>query len=108
MGGGLLATMSGPQIATLEQLFKVYTDLRTKGINDPGRLGNEVANLGKKLIPGVNMFSNLWYSRAIMDQLLWYRLQESINPGAIDRLERNAESRGETYIFAKPSSALGR
>ena len=108
MGGGLLATMSGPQIATLEQLFKVYTDLRTKGINDPGRLGNEVANLGKKLIPGVNMFSNLWYSRAIMDQLLWYRLQESINPGAIDRLERNAESRGESYIFAKPSSSVGR
>lgn len=109
-GGGFLQTLSGPSIGKLEDIYKIWRAWKTSGDNtDPeaaererGALANQMVRLLKGSIPG----SNLWYSRAILDRYIWWNIQESINPAALDRLEKAAKKRGDEYVFTRPIDAL--
>ena len=108
-GGGFMQTLAGPMLGKAEDVYKLWTSWKTMG-DDPdperaekerGAMANQVARMLKGVIPG----SNLWYSRHMMDRYIWWNLQEAINPAALDRLEKAAERRGDSYIFTRPTEA---
>lgn len=101
-GGGFMQTLSGPTIGKLEDAYKLWNSAKSADPEDAGKLANQAVRMLKGSIP----FSNLWYSRQIMDRLIWWNLQESINPAGLRRLEAAAEKRGDTYIFTRPTNAL--
>jgi hypothetical protein len=44
---------------------------------------------------------NLFYTRAALDYLIIYRIQEALNPGFLRRMEQRAErDNGQTYWLA--------
>ena len=108
-GGGFMQTLAGPMLGKAEDVYKLWTSWKTMGDDsDPeraekerGAMANQVARMLKGVIPG----SNLWYSRHMMDRYIWWNLQEAINPAALDRLEKAAERRGDSYIFTRPTEA---
>ena len=108
-GGGFMQTLAGPMLGKAEDVYKLWTSWKTMGDDsDPeraererGAMANQVARMLKGVIPG----SNLWYSRHMMDRYIWWNIQEAINPAALDRLEKAAERRGDSYIFTRPTEA---
>ena len=47
-------------------------------------------------------FGNLWLTRAGLDYLLWYNLQEAVSPGSVERYERNVEREQNTQFLISP------
>jgi hypothetical protein len=47
--------------------------------------------------------TNLFYTREVMNYLVWYQLQEAVNPGYLKRVENTVEQEGQEYII-KPSN----
>jgi hypothetical protein len=101
-GGGFMQTLSGPTIGKLEDAYKLWRAAKTADSEDAGKLANQAV----RMLKGATPFGNLWWSRQIMDRVLWWNLQESINPAGLRRLEDAAKKRGDTYIFTRPTNAL--
>lgn len=101
-GGGFMQTVSGPTIGKLEDAYKLWRAAKTADSEDAGKLANQAV----RMLKGATPFGNLWWSRQIMDRLIWWNLQESINPAGLRRLEDAAKKRGDTYIFTRPTNAL--
>jgi len=101
-GGGFMQTLSGPLLGKAEDAYKLWSAAKGADEEDAGKLANQAVRMLKSATP----FGNLWWSRHVMDRLLWWNLQESINPAGLQRLEAAAEKRGDTYIFTKPTAAL--
>jgi len=101
-GGGFMQTLSGPLLGKVEDAYKLWNAAKSADPEDAGKLANQAV----RMLKGATPFGNLWWSRHIMDRLLWWNLQEAINPAGLQRLEAAAEKRGDTYIFTKPTAAL--
>ncbi len=101
-GGGLMQTLSGPTIGKIEDVYKLWRAAKSADPEDAGKLANQAVRMLKGAVP----FGNLWWSRHIMDRLIWWNMQESINPAGLRRLEDAAKKRGDTYIFTRPTNAL--
>jgi len=101
-GGGFMQTLSGPLLGKVEDAYKLWNAAKGADEEDAGKLANQAV----RMLKGATPFGNLWWSRHVMDRLLWWNIQESINPAGLQRLEDAAEKRGDTYIFTKPSAAL--
>ncbi|MNO05529.1 hypothetical protein D3C81_2269540 [compost metagenome] len=56
---------------------------------------------------GQTPFMNLFYTRAALDHLFLYSVQESLNPGALRRMERRIEQEnGQSFLLAPSQSYL--
>ena len=53
-------------------------------------------------------FVNLFYTKAALDYILLYGIQESLNPGYLERTQRKMkEEYGQEYILRPSEYALG-
>mgnify|MGYP001594006474 CR=1 FL=1 len=67
-----------------------------------GDAGAKLLRTGINTLPGINLF----YTRAALDYLILYQMQESINPGYLRRMERRIEKENGQKFFLPPSSAI--
>jgi len=51
-------------------------------------------------------YGNLFYVKPALDYLLWYQLQETINPGYLRRMERRIERENDQTFYIPPSSIV--
>lgn len=56
--------------------------------------------------PGVNVAYNLFYTRWALDYLIVYRLQEMMNPGYLQRMERNLKKQKNQEFLVPPSRVI--
>lgn len=97
-GGGFIATAGGPLLGEIEQFHKLLMTLR----DDPEDAGAEAIRLGLRNTPLINLF----YTRAAMDYLFIYHLQEWASPGYLRRYERRVErERGQEFLI-RPSEVV--
>lgn len=102
-GGGFISTLVGPTAGDLESIANIYFKARDAAL-DPDKkaeVGDELFRLTYSNIPG----NNLFYVKPVMDYLLLWNLQESMNPGAMQRMERNAHKQGQEF-FISPSQRV--
>jgi len=99
-GGGTLGTIAGPGLGTAGQIVDLLQKARGVVAGSEADVRGETLRLVKQNLP----FANLFYTRAALDYLLWYRLQESINPGYLRRMERRLKSQNGQEFFIPPSS----
>jgi hypothetical protein len=92
-----LSSTQGPLLSQAEQVGKVLGRL-AKG--DPGAAGGAI-KLAAQNIPIVNT----WYTRAALDYLLTWRLQEAVNPGYLQRYQSRMQEKAATRYWLPPSSA---
>jgi hypothetical protein len=105
-GGSLIATLAGPAATTGESVWNLYADIRDglTGLNDDPDVGASAL----KILQGNTPFINLFYLKAALDYSIMYRLQESMNPGYLERMEaRTEEQNKQGYIeFLRPSNVI--
>jgi hypothetical protein len=98
-GGSPIQTAAGPVLGAAEDLVTLYNKVRT---------GDDAAASSFRFMLNNTPYINMFYSRAIMDYLFLYGVQEQMNPGYIRRMERRVEKENAQTFLLKPSEyALG-
>lgn len=96
-GGGLAETFGGPMIGDFSQLVSLYDKIRR---------GDDAGASAFKLVKSEIPFANLWYTRAALDYLIFWRMQEAINPGWAARYQRQTEKQTGAPFLLKPTEAV--
>jgi len=101
-GGGTLQTLAGPGIGTASEVIDLLQ--RARGVVAGGEedLRGDVVRLLKSNLP----FANLFYTREAMNYLVWYQLQETINPGYLRRMERRIKTQNDQTYWMPPTSVI--
>jgi hypothetical protein len=60
-----------------------------------------------KLVRDNAPFMNLWMTGTALNYLVWYRLQDWINPGYLDRMERRMRENQGTTFWLSPQKVAG-
>lgn len=101
-GGGTLSSVAGPGIGTAAEVVDLFQ--RARGVVEGGEedLRGDVLRLTKSNIP----FANLFYVKGAFDYLLWYQMQEAINPGYLRRMERRVKRDNDQEFWLPPSKIV--
>ena len=101
-GGGTLASVAGPGIGTMADAVDLFQ--RARGVVTGGDedLRADTLALVKSNVP----FANLFYVKGALDYMLWYQLQEAINPGYLRRMERRVKRDQNQTYWMPPSSIV--
>lgn len=97
-GGGTLETLAGPGLGTASEVIDLLQMARA-GDED---LRGDIVRLAKSNIP----FANLFYVKGAMDYLIWFQLQEAINPGYLRRMERRVKRENDQEFWLPPSKVV--
>lgn len=103
-GGGIAETFGGPSVGALADLYRMKSELQdaTKA-HDFTRLNADAVRTIKNNLP----FQNFLWTKAAMDYLVFYGLQEAVNPGYLRRMEsRQRDQNQTTYIFPPSQYAV--
>ena len=100
--GFTIGSLGGPAVSELERLATI---IRKTASGDPDQLEDVPADL----INGVKAntpFLNLFYVRAALDYLVFYRMQEAVSPGSVERYEKRVEKdTGAGFIWSSGTFA---
>lgn len=102
-GTTLTSALGGPELSELEELLQL-----THGAFFQSRRGLRTDE-GAKLIRFARdnvPFTNLWYTQAAFDHLIWNNLQEAASPGYLERLEARQEGLYGKQYFWHPGGGL--
>jgi hypothetical protein len=89
--------MLGPTAGTVESVLDLFGKAKSQAIT--GKDENLAANAYKVVINNTP-FANLFYTRMALDYMITYRLQESMNPGYLSRMEEIAKrEQGKSFLF---------
>lgn len=95
MGGGLVSTMAGPTLGTLEDMHNIYARIRD---------GDSAAQATLRFIINNTPGNNLWWARTAFDYIIGYQLFEWLNPGYFDRVRRRVERENNQTFWLRPAS----
>jgi hypothetical protein len=99
-GRSLLDTLAGPGLGIISDIDELRARIMA---------GDDVAGNALRLAMNNTPFVNLFYTRAALDYLILYQLQEMVNPGYLRRMERRiAKEQGQRYLLRSPSQAIPR
>ena len=101
-GGGTLQTLAGPFVSELAEFGDLLKSSRDILLTGEGDARAEAVRFIKRNTP----FANVFYTKQVMDYLIWYQLQETINPGYLRRMERRVERENGTKFTIRPSSII--
>ena len=102
-GGGLVQTAAGPTLGTAEDVKTLY-DILTSA-NQPHR-AREAAAQAFRFGLDNTPFINLFYTRVVLDYLLFYRVSEALSPGYIQRMQRRVEKENNQIFLVRPSQMV--
>lgn len=98
MGGSLTGTLAGPAFGTLDTVADLWTRIRS---------GDDFAAAAFSAAQQNTPFLNLFYTKTALDYLILYRIQESLNPGFLRRMEKRIErENGQTFYLPPSQNAL--
>lgn len=98
-GGGGLETLMGPGVGKVNEVLRAYATARE---GEPKDAAAKLVKAGMSMVPGVNLF----YTKAGLDYLIMYQLQEYMNPGYLRRMESRIKRDNDQKFFIPPSSVI--
>lgn len=101
-GGGALQTLAGPLITDVSEAIDLYNRARNSLTGGDDDVSGDLLRLVKRNTP----FGNIFYTKPVLDYLLWYQLQESINPGYLRRSEQRWQQANEREFIIRPSDIV--
>jgi hypothetical protein len=96
MGGGVVDTFFGPTAGTVKEAHRVWADT----LRQDGHPLAEAFGAVKNSTP----FLNLFYTRAVLDHLVLFRMQEWANPGYLRRYEQRVKKENKQTFWLSPSA----
>jgi len=99
-GGGFVETLAGPTVSSLGDAAKLIAQMRSGDVK-----GAEAGSVKFLQQNSPLAAFNLFYTRLAMDYLIFWRIQEAINPGYLRRFERNVEKQNNQTFWLSPTEA---
>lgn len=94
-GRGPISTLGGPTVGTLEDVLKIYSS----AARGEGKVAG--AKAFRSLIKNIPFF-NVWGAQGARDYLFMHSINETLNPGYLDRKFKNLkERRGQNPLFSR-------
>jgi hypothetical protein len=94
-GHTAVETLAGPVAGSFSDLMDIWGRIR-EGDDAAAKAFNFLLNH----TPGVNAAYNVFYNKLALDYLLFFQLQEQMNPGYLKRMERRLErEQNQTYML---------
>lgn len=111
--GGVLGSLAGPfadDIANISGVAAGTFNLAKSQFDtgDAQQQADKVALATNRVIKGITPGSNLWYTKAATDHLIYNQLQEALSPGALSRSQAKAQQNGTTFWWAPTESTPSR
>jgi hypothetical protein len=97
--------MLGPTVGTLNSLGETIGNLRKWITEGDPRAGKDARSGALGLVKDNAPFINMFYTRAILDYFVWYRLQEWMNPGYLKRYEDRMKQEHGTEFMISPTAS---
>lgn len=97
-GLSAVETLAGPTVGQLNQVAELWSDLTH--LKKGAATGALATRMVRSNTPGLNMI----YFRAAFDYLVTYRLQEWLNPGYLERMERTMKDKQGIEFLLRPTS----
>jgi hypothetical protein len=94
--GPVSSILFGPTGGSLDSIADLYGRFKK---------GDETAAAAAKFIINHTPGANIFYTRAMLDYLVTYRIQEGLNPGYLKRMEKKAKEQKQTF-FLPPSQVI--
>jgi hypothetical protein len=103
-GGGFVSTIAGPTASQADELFNIFGQVKAGEFDKAGeslfKFGYSNAAGALSIINPYATMLNTAYSKAALDNLIYYNVMESMNPGYKRRLERRMRKENEQeFIF---------
>jgi hypothetical protein len=98
-GRSFLETLSGPTFGQFGDLGELWTRLRN---------GDDAAANFTRMVLNNTPFINLFYTRAALDYLILYQIQEMANPGYLRRMESRLQRENNQKFLVPPSRVVPR
>jgi hypothetical protein len=95
-GKSLVASIAGPTIGQLDDIAKIWGE---------GLRGGDAKPEAVRWLLNNTPFQNLWYTRAALDYLILYQMQEALSPGYLRRMEKRLKDQTGQTFWLKPSEA---
>jgi len=90
-GQSALGTLLGPTFATVGDVMDLFGRAKS---------GDDFAGQALRVALNNTPFANLFYTKAALDYLVVYRIQESLNPGYLKRMEERVQrENSQSFIF---------
>lgn len=96
-GHSAVETLAGPTLGQLNTLMEIWSDLSHMNARQA------TAMTGARLVRNNLPFMNMIYTKMAFDYLVYYRLQDAINPGYLARYERTMKDKQGIEFWLKPS-----
>jgi hypothetical protein len=96
-GMNVVETLAGPTAGQLNQAFELWADLTHM------KKGAATASLAVRIARNNTPFLNMIYTRSLFDYLITYRLQEYLNPGYLERMERTMKDKQGVEFNFRPT-----
>lgn len=102
-GGGALASLLGPVAGLVDDAVKLVQGIPLNAVEGkPEQTGGDLVKFGKGLIPG----QNLWYTKAVLDHLIFNQMQEYFSPGYLLRMEKRSKKEFNQTYWWRPQDRL--
>lgn len=109
-GTGPLAQFAGPIAADVENIIDLRSDVFALLWSDsPGKRADKIDKLYSDIFYFAKQdtpFLNMWYSRAALDYLVLYRIQDWLNPGSLRRVESKLKKDTGQEFYLPPSQVV--
>jgi hypothetical protein len=93
--------LAGPGLGGAATVLSIFNKT-VKGDMETDKAFQKLGQLSTRNIPGKNIF----YIKAAFDRMFLYSLQESLNPGYLDRIEKRTEEEGQEFFLSRPTEAV--
>jgi len=93
-GQSFTTTLLGPTAGTADDIYSIYSK-----VLEGDDAASDAFRLGLQNAPLVNLF----YTRAAMEYLFLYGIQEAANPGYLKRVEKRLREENDQEYFLSPS-----
>lgn len=100
-GQSILATTAGPIAGLVEDVTKLTVgNLHRMAEGKQTHAGAEAIKLLHDNLPG----ANLWYTKAVIDHLIFHQLQEYLSPGYLRKMRARARSQYQQRYWWEPGA----
>ena len=106
-GRSLQATALGPTASTAADIAALWAKARDTGKMAAGadKYGADLAASGLRLAASNTPFASLFWARPAINYLALYPIQESLNPGYLQRMQRRIERENAQTFWLPPTEA---
>lgn len=101
-GGGMLSSLAGPTAGAANDIVNLYQQARDDALTGKGNVGSDALRVAMNNTPYLNLF----YTRIALDYLLFYRIQEWMNPGYLNRMEQRVRTQNNQTFILPPSQVI--